>query len=250
MRFFHISHDDILLGVLNCVTHAKRTRGVDGVDTLDITCSDSGISKGDRIVFTDSQGLGAEYLVQAVQASRSDEMPFTTFQCVNGIAELNDVYVEDLRGVDSNAHGRLSALLETTRWSVGRVENGTLEQRSDYAFYHTTVLKAIQALCKKCGLEAETSVTLDGNHVVNRCVNLIEHRGAKDPTKRFEYARDLKSIKRTINASQIVTRLYVWGKTISHTTPDKASDGSSDISSAKKIVTADENLEQSEVNNE
>lgn len=250
MRFFHISHDDILLGVLNCVTHAKRARGVDGVDTLDIECSDSGISKGDRIVFTDSQGLGAEYLVQAVQASRSDEMPFTTFQCVNSIAELNDIYVEDLRGVDSNAHGRLSALLETTRWSVGRVENGTLEQRSDYAFYHTTVLKAIQALCKKCGLEAETSITLDGNHVANRCVNLIEHRGAKDPTKRFEYARDLKSIKRTINANQIVTRLYVWGKTISHTTPDKASDGSSDISSAKKIVTADENLEQSEVNNE
>lgn len=250
MRFFHVGHDDSLLGILKCVTHAKRTRGVDGVDTLDTTCSDSGISKNDRIVFTDSQGLGAEYLVQAVQASRSDEMPFTTFQCVNSIAELNDVYVEDLRVVDTNAQGCLSALLEPTRWDTGRVENGTLEQRSDYAFYHTTVLKAIQALCKKCGLELETSVTLDDNHVVSRRVNLIEHRGAKDPSKRFEYARDLKSIKRTIDAAQVVTRLYVWGKTISHSTPDKAADGSNDAASSIKTVGTNITLNQSEVNNE
>lgn len=216
MEFFCSKCDGTLVGILNGVTMAKRCRSVDGTDTFDITCSSCPVSKGDRIVFTDGQGIGAEYLVQSVQAIRGEEQPTITIQCSNSVAELSSVYVEDLRGTAATAEARFKDLLAGTRWDVGYVENGSPEMaQGDYAFYHTNVLKAIQATCKTFGLEFYTSVELDGNHVVSRKINAVEQRGEKTPLKRFEYSRDLKSIKRTVNAANVITRLYVWGKSIS-----------------------------------
>lgn len=216
MEFFCSKCDGTLVGILNGVTMAKRCRSVDGTDTFDITCSSCPVSKGDRIVFTDGQGIGAEYLVQSVQAIRGEEQPTITIQCSNSVAELSSVYVEDLRGTAATAEARFKDLLAGTRWDVGYVENGSPETaQGDYAFYHTNVLKAIQATCKTFGLEFYTSVELDGNHVVSRKINAVEQRGEKTPLKRFEYSRDLKSIKRTVNAANVITRLYVWGKSIS-----------------------------------
>lgn len=216
MEFFCSKCDGTLVGVLNGVTMAKRCRSVDGSDTLDITCSNCPVTKGDRIVFTDGQGIGAEYLVQSVQAVRGEEQPTITIQCSNSVSELSSVYVEDLRGTAATAEARFKDLLAGTRWDVGYVENGSPETaQGDYAFYHTNVLKAIQATCKTFGLEFYTSIELDGNHVVSRKINAVEQRGEKTPLKRFEYSRDLKSIKRTVNAANVITRLYVWGKSIS-----------------------------------
>ena len=216
MEFFCSKCDGTLVGALNGVTMAKRCRSVDGSDTLDITCSNCPVTKGDRIVFTDGQGIGAEYLVQSVQAIRGEEQPTITIQCANSIAELNSVYVEDLRGTAATAEGRFKDLLAGTRWDVKYVENGATETaQGNYAFYHTNVLKALQATCKTFNLELYTSVELDGNHVVSRSINAVEHRGGKTPVKRFEYSRDLKSIKRTINSANVITRLYVWGKSVS-----------------------------------
>nr|DAT23851.1 MAG TPA: tail protein [Caudoviricetes sp.] len=216
MEFFCSKCDGTLVGVLNGVTMAKRCRSVDGSDTLDITCSNCPVTKGDRIVFTDGQGIGAEYLVQSVQAVRGEEQPTITIQCSNSVAELSSVYVEDLRGTAATAEARFKDLLAGTRWDVGYVENGSPETaQGDYAFYHTNVLKAIQATCKTFGLEFYTSVELDGNHIVSRKINAVEQRGEKTSLKRFEYSRDLKSIKRTVNAANVITRLYVWGKSIS-----------------------------------
>lgn len=216
MEFFCSKCDGTLVGILNGVTMAKRCRSVDGSDILDITCSNCPVGKGDRIVFTDGQGIGAEYLVQSVQAVRGEEQPTITIQCANSVAELSSVYVEDLRGSAGTAETRFKDLLSGTRWNVGYVENGSPESpQGDYAFYHTNVLKALEATCKTFNLEFYTSVELDGNHVVSRKINAVERRGGKTPVKRFEYSRDLKSIKRTINAANVVTRLYVWGKSIS-----------------------------------
>lgn len=235
MEFFCSKCDGTLVGILNGVTMAKRCRSVDGSDTLDITCSNCPVSKGDRIVFTDSQGIGAEYLVQSVQAARGEEQPSIAIQCTNSVAELSSVYVEDLRGKSATAEARFKDLLSGTRWDVGYVENGNPESpQDDYAFYHTNVLKALQATCKTFNLEFYTSIELDGNHVVSRKINAVEQRGEKTPLKRFEYSRDLKSIKRTVNAANIVTRLYVWGKSISQ--DEQKSEDKKPVSSENKEV--------------
>lgn len=212
MRFAHVSYNGILKPDITSITKAVSTCAVDGTDTLDITTLDGGVEKNDRILYLDGKGLWHEYIVQSVETQRDEGKPVTTAYCVNSIAELGSVYILDKRGRKTTAPERAKVALEGTRWNVGNVENGTIRHYTDLNFYHQSVLKSLQDITKAYGLELETSVSVVNGKVTARTVNLLEQRGNKNTERRFEYGCDLKSVKRTLMAEQVITRLYVWGK--------------------------------------
>lgn len=211
MRFAHVSYDGILKPDITSITKAVSTCAVDGTDTLDITTLDGGVEKNDRILYLD-KGLWHEYIVQSVETQRDEGKPVTTAYCVNSIAELGSVYILDKRGRKTTAPERVKVALEGTRWNVGTVENGTIRHYIDLNFYHQSVLKSLQDITKAYGLELETNVTVENGKITARTVNLLEQRGNKNAERRFEYGCDLKSVKRTLMADQVITRLYAWGK--------------------------------------
>lgn len=197
---------------------AVRTRATDGTDTLDITTIGE-INKDERIVFKDSMGRWAEYLCQSTQTARAAGMPVTVAYCAGGIAELSRTYIEDKRNRAANAKACLAKALEGTRWAVGTVETGTITGTADLAFYHCTVLEAVQKTADTYGLEVQTEYQPDptGNRIGRRIIHLVEHRGTANTTKRFEYGKDLTQIKRDIDSGDVITRLYGWGKGIEQT---------------------------------
>lgn len=206
------------LGDLPYVIKALRTRATDGTDTLDITTIGE-INKDERIVFQDSMGRWAEYLCQSTQTARAAGMPVTVAYCAGSIAELSRTYIEDKRNRNANAKACLAKALEGTRWTVGTVETGTITGMADLAFYHCTVLEAVQKTADTYGLEVQTEYQPDptGNQIGRRIIHLVEHRGSANTTKRFEYGKDLTQIKRDIDAGDVITRLYGWGKGIEQT---------------------------------
>lgn len=206
------------LGDLPYAIKAIRTRATDGTDTLDITTIGE-INKDERIVFKDSMGRWAEYLCQSTQTTRAAGMPVTVAYCAGGIAELSRTYIEDKRNRNANAKACLAKALEGTRWAVGTVETGTLTGTADLAFYHCTVLEAVQKTADTYGLEVQTEYQPDptGNRIGQRIIHLLEHRGSTSTTKRFEYGKDLTQIKRDIDAGDVITRLYGWGKGVEQT---------------------------------
>lgn len=206
------------LGDLPYVIKAIRTRATDGTDTLDITTIGE-INKDERIAFKDSMGRWAEYLCQSTQTARAAGMPVTVAYCTGSIAELSRTYIEDKRNRNANAKACLAKALEGTRWAVGTVETGTITGTADLAFYHCTVLEAIQKTADTYGLEVQTEVQPDptGNRIGRRIIHLVEHRGTANTTKRFEYGKDLTQIKRDIDSGDVITRLYGWGKGIEQT---------------------------------
>ena len=206
------------LGDLPYVIKALRTRATDGTDTLDITTIGE-INKDERIVFQDSMGRWAEYLCQSTQTARAAGMPVTVAYCTGSIAELSRTYIEDKRNRNANAKACLAKALEGTRWAVGTVETGTRTRIADLAFYHCTVLEAVQKTADTYGLEVQTEYQPDptGNRIGQRIIHLVEHRGQTTSTKRFEYGKDLTQIKRDIDAGDVITRLYGWGKGIEQT---------------------------------
>ena len=212
MRFAHVSYNDILKPDITSITKAVSTCAVDGTDTLDITTLDGGMEKNDRLLYLDGKGLWHEYIVQSVETQRDEGKPVTTAYCVNSIAELGSVYILDKRGRKTTAPERAKVALEGTRWNVGTVDNGTIRHYTDLNFYHQSVLKSLQDIAKAYGLEIETSISVENGKVTDRTVNLLEQRGNKNAERRFEYGCDLKSVKRTLMAEQVITRLYVWGK--------------------------------------
>lgn len=206
------------LGDLPYAIKAIRTRATDGTDTLDVTTIGE-INKDERIVFKDSMGRWAEYVCQSTQTARAAGMPVTVAYCAGGIAELSRTYIEDKRNRNANAKACLAKALEGTRWTVGTVETGTITGTADLAFYHCTVLEAVQKTADTYGLEVQTEYQPDptGNRIGQRIIHLVEHRGSTNTTKRFEYGKDLTQIKRDIDAGDVITRLYGWGKGIEQT---------------------------------
>lgn len=214
------------LGDLPYAIKAIRTRATDGTDTLDITTIGE-INKDERIVFKDSMGRWAEYLCQSTQTARAAGMPVTVAYCTGSIAELSRTYIEDKRNRNANAKACLAKALEGTRWAVGTVETGTLTGTANLAFYHCTVLEAIQKTADTYGLEVQTEYQPDptGNQIGQRIIHLVEHRGSASTTKRFEYGKDLTQIKRDIDSGDVITRLYGWGKGIEQTNEEGEATG-------------------------
>lgn len=238
------------LGDLPYVIKAIRTRATDGTDTLDITTIGE-INKDERIVFKDSMGRWAEYLCQSTQTARAAGMPVTVAYCAGGIAELSRTYIEDKRNRNANAKACLAKALEGTRWTVGTVETGTRTRIADLAFYHCTVLEAVQKTADTYGLEVQTEYQPDptGNQIGRRIIHLLEHRGSTSTTKRFEYGKDLTQIKRDIDSGDVITRLYGWGKGIEQTNEEGEATGGygrkisfADVNNGKPYVQDDQAL--------
>lgn len=238
------------LGDLPYAIKAIRTRATDGTDTLDITTIGE-INKDERIVFKDSTGRWAEYLCQSTQTARAAGMPVTVAYCTGSIAELSRTYIEDKRNRNANAKACLAKALEGTRWSVGTVETGTITGMADLAFYHCTVLEAVQKTADTYGLEVQTEYQPDptGNQIGRRIIHLVEHRGSTNTTKRFEYGKDLTQIKRDIDSGDVITRLYGWGKGIEQTNDQGEATGGysrkisfADVNNGKPYVQDDQAL--------
>lgn len=238
------------LGDLPYVIKAIRTRATDATDTLDITTIGE-INKDERIAFKDSMGRWAEYLCQSTQTARAAGMPVTVAYCTGSIAELSRTYIEDKRNRNANAKACLAKALEGTRWAVGTVETGTITGTANLAFYHCTVLDAIQKTADTYGLEVQTEYQPDptGNRIGRRIIHLVEHRGTANTTKRFEYGKDLTQIKRDIDSGDVITRLYGWGKGIEQTNEEGEATGGyshkisfADVNHGKPYVQDDQAL--------
>lgn len=238
------------LGDLPYAIKAIRTKATDATDTLDITTIGE-INKDERIVFKDSMGRWAEYLCQSTQTARAAGMPVTVAYCTGSIAELSRTYIEDKRNRKANAKACLTKALEGTRWAVGTVETGTITGTADLAFYHCTVLDAVQKTADTYGLEVQTEYQPDptGNQIGRRIIHLVEHRGSTNTTKRFEYGKDLTQIKRDIDSGDVITRLYGWGKGIEQTNDQGEATGGysrkisfADVNDGKPYVQDDQAL--------
>lgn len=216
MRFILFDRWGNPLGDIQSVIDAKRTRGTDGTDTLDITVIGE-INKDERIMFRDSMGRWAEYLCRYPETERSSGRPITTAYCSGSVCELSKVYIEDRRNRSATAEACLSKALDGTKWKVGTVQAGLTTHQADLAFYHEFASDALQDICDTFGLELQTRIEVDGSTVKARYIDLLEQRGATESTRRFSYRKDLPAIKRTVDSDNVITRLWCWGKGVEQT---------------------------------
>lgn len=205
-RFGNYKHD--LVNVVQC----KRTRKTDGTNTLSITCLNT-VDKDDRIVFKDPEGKYREYIVTQPSVERAGSIPVSSFNAVDSIKELDLKYVDDKRINNGTFTEAVTKAIEGTRWELGAIASGTVQTN----YYHVSALNALQTFLKAAGVEFETEVkpSVDMTHIEHRLINV--GRLGSDSGKRFEYGSDLQSIKRTVSADNVYTRLYGYGKGLAAT---------------------------------
>ena len=201
------------LGRLGYVYEAQRDRTTSGTDTLDISCHTQ-CDKGDRIIFTDATGKVREYIVTDVEQVREESLQFS-YHCSGSMSELGLYVIEDRRVRGGTLQTALTRALEGTRWAVGTVSgSGT----NDISYYHTTAISALKDIMDTWGVELEAEYTLspDGDHIIGRRINATTHLGSS-VARPFSFGRNLAGLSRTINADDVITRVYPYGKGIEET---------------------------------
>ena len=208
MRFPVYSRTGGYVGDIPSVLSAVRTRNVDGTDQLEIACMGIDLQKDDRVLVK-CHDAWREYAVVGVSRSRGSSAGAIAAVCRNSVCELSRKYVIEKEGRGYTATQALDKAIEGTRWSRGTVDApGT----ANVSFYHQSALKSIEDICAAYACELDATVEVEGNTVRRRLVHLRAHVGGQSPRRRFEYSRDLVSVKRTVSADDVVTRLYPWGK--------------------------------------
>lgn len=189
-------------------TEAEHTEALDGTDELSITCERE-LSKGQRLVWVDRQGIAHEHMVDEVSQVHEDGgRTYCKAVCVNSVAELWDDYIEDKRPSGS-VDTALSSILAGTRWKVGRCDfPGT----ASHTFYHVSVREGLTDLISVWGGELETTVDTDGSGITARHIGVRSARGDQKSPKRFTWTKDIVDIKRTVGSVNPKTRVYGYGK--------------------------------------
>ena len=187
---------------------ASHTEALDGTDELKVTCTRE-LSKGQRVVWVDRQGVPHEHIVDAVtQVHDETGWTYSEATCINSIAELLDDYIEDKRPSGGVAEA-LASVLGGTRWEVGACD---LKASASHTFYHVSVREALTDLVSAWGGELETTIEIDGANVVRRAVGVRASRGDQDSPKRFTWTKDIVDIKRATGSANPKTRVYGYGK--------------------------------------
>lgn len=164
----------------------------------------------------DSNGNLLPFKIRNVEDERMNGTLVRRVFAENAGMELLDDIVRPTVMVGVNAIQALSSVLAGTRWEVGTVEwTGTKDiEVSGYE----TVLKVVLDIVNRFGGEVLFRVETDRGKIVKRYVDILQQRGRNEGfgVKRFEYAHDILSIKRTESTEDLVTAVIGVGKSDSN----------------------------------
>ena len=130
-----------------------------------------------------------------------------TVNCEGIISELIDSFVPAYDGVNISVSTALSTILSGTRFSVGNV--AAVSSNNDLFLEDTTALEGLNKILENWGCEFVVSSTQDINNKFP--ISLYTTIGSNNSVE-FRYAKNLKGITKTIDARDVTTRLYPFGK--------------------------------------
>lgn len=214
-RFIRFSHQDAPLGEIspNDVMSLVRREEINGEHSLEITTLQV-LGKGERIVYQDERGIWREYEVTGVDEEHAAGTRIIgTYYCVWSIQQdLQGVTVSKMPGVQTpvTAAIALAAALETqARWTVGTVTNTNTGGAS---MYDMSAWQALSVLLENWGGELSTSIVVDNSGVIARRVDYYTQQGEQTAKRRYDFGKDVMSIKRTIADEPLYCRISPRGK--------------------------------------
>lgn len=171
------------------------------------------VVEGNSVAFKDLDGDFQLFEIKRVEEIHEDILLKEVF-CEHAVFELLDelilfsfqrnqsattILTEALTGTEGGA----------TRWFVGTVNvPGTATVRMELDNPINVFKKMITAFG---GGEFSFSIFVSGTQITGRFVNFLQQRGT-NTGKRFEYEKDVNSIRREVDFSNVKTRLFGFGK--------------------------------------
>lgn len=140
-----------------------------------------------------------------------DESLIKNVYCEMASIELINEIVRPMK-FSGTVRAFLESILEETTWSVGIIDigfNQTLDL--DLSEYKSVYSLIQEHIVNSFSGEVSYRVEIENNQIVNKFVDVYIKRGT-DKGLRFAYSKNLTSIKRTIDTSDLATALIGVGK--------------------------------------
>lgn len=212
-RVLVYSHtDEYLFELFPAEVFELRThKEVNGERYLQLTTSKT-LTKGMRVLTTDRHGRWEEWVVDTEEALHSTGVD-AEYTCMWSVQyDLTGLAISKMPGVQTPVtllHA-LSEILDTTqRWETGIVE---VSNRAGASMYRMSAWEALGVLVENWGGEVDTTITVDDYGIVGREIDVRSHIGATEVRSRFEYGRNVTSIKRLIGTGIVPCRIIPLGR--------------------------------------
>ncbi|WP_282140324.1 phage tail spike protein [Cytobacillus oceanisediminis] len=166
------------------------------------------VKENNLVAFKDEDGDFQLFQIYKIEEEHNGTEIVTRANAEHAFFEMNDDIIEDLRTVDGTADSAMTDALSKSRFRKGTVAD--LGKRTTN-FYYESAVSSIQKIIQTWGGELKKRIYFDGSKITGRFVDLLARRG-DDTGKRFEFTKDLVSIKRTVDTSNLKTALYGRGK--------------------------------------
>ncbi|MFO7274804.1 MAG: phage tail protein, partial [Bacillota bacterium] len=166
------------------------------------------VQAGNLLVFRDLDGNFQAFEIRRTEAERADALRIRV-QATHVMMELADEWIDGETTLPSaTAQEALAAILQGTLWEPGIVED--LGQHQITVGYQS-VLEALTHFVQVFRAELAFRVEFSGQQIIRRRVDAFVQRGSRRG-KRFEARKDLRSIRRTVDDTELKTALYGYGK--------------------------------------
>lgn len=197
------------------VMELPYTEEVNGEHSLTIVTTQK-LEKTNRVLVQDGTGEWHEYVVLGID----DRHLYSEYYCVWSLQyDLSGTFINgpyDCGVVPGHAsipqlprRALEVSLGDTTRWEIGTI---TVTTMSSASFYRRSGWEGLQTVVERWGGEIHASIEVEGTGVVSRKVDLLEHEGTTEPTRRFDYGHDVTDIKRTVSDDIWPCRIVPLGK--------------------------------------
>ncbi|MEZ0117810.1 UNVERIFIED_ORG: phage minor structural protein [Heyndrickxia coagulans] len=165
------------------------------------------IKEGGYIIRPDLDNNLKMFQIMQVQETHSNDSKKYVYAEDAGLELLND-FIRPAKYDSKNAEQILNLVLFGTRWECGEVDYFPPEN-FDFTDYQN-VLTTLQSIAKQISGELSFRVVVKNGKVTHRYVDFVEKRGT-DTKKRFTYTKDIDSIVRSVDMTNVVTALIGVG---------------------------------------
>lgn len=165
------------------------------------------IVEDNLVGFWDLDGDFQLFEIKIIEEMHDDVLLKSVF-CEHAAFEMLDDLILFEWPKNQTAGTILALALQNSRWQVGNVTvAGTATVRMEI----NNPIEVFNKMVEAFGGEFKYRVEVSGNQIVGRFVDFLARRG-ENTGRRFEYSRDVTSIKREVDITDLKTALYGFGK--------------------------------------
>lgn len=172
------------------------------------------LEKEQRILFEDATEKWREYVVTGVDAKHQNgERVLGQYQMVWSLQHDLQLYtIDELAGIEDpiTTMSALDIVLSgTSRWTRGSVTQDALGEAE---MIMKSGWECLSILLDVWGGEVDADIRVSSTNIISRRVNVLSKLGSASVTRRFDYSRDMTSIRRVVDESPIACQIIPLGK--------------------------------------